>query len=132
MNRANCSASFGGGSELCDVDGNLRAANTNTETVDESTDDEHGDILGSARDNGTDDPDEAADLDSATTTKLVSQVTGQEGSDEGTTRHGGCDTALNIRLGTRTFLIWISRIFRAVGTLVEEAAVLLSRQAGPH
>ena len=73
--------------ELRDVDGDLGRADTDGETVDEATSDEHTNVLRGARDDGTDHPDNATDLDRATTTKLVGQVTGDKGTDEGTTRH---------------------------------------------
>lgn len=61
-----------------DVDWDLGGADTNRNTVDETANDEHADVLGGAGDDGTDNPDSAADLDRLLATKLVREVTGDE------------------------------------------------------
>jgi hypothetical protein len=117
-------------SQFGDVNWHLCTADTDAEAVDEPTSNEHTDALGGARDNRSNDPDSTANLDGAAATKLISQVTRDKRTNEGTTRHSCCDSTLDIGVGTRTFLIRVSRKFRAVGALVEVAAILLCRQAG--
>jgi len=56
-------SSFAWRSDLRDVDRNLSGADANTEAVDHTTDDEHGDVLRSANDDASDDPDDGSDLD---------------------------------------------------------------------
>lgn len=104
----------------------MSGANTDGETVDEAADDEHGDVLGSTGDDGTNAPDDGTDLDGGFTTELVGDVAGDESTKEGSTRHGGSDTALDVGGGTRA-AIWIIGV---VGTLVEVAAVLLRGKTG--
>lgn len=48
-------------------------------------------------------PDNAADHDSSLTAEHVRQVTGDQSSNEGTTRHGSSDTALGSRGGTLAY-----------------------------
>jgi len=74
-------------SEFGDVDRNLSGADTDRQTVDEATGDEHANVLSGARDDGTNDPDGTTDLDSPATTELIREVTRDEGTDEGATRH---------------------------------------------
>ncbi|KAH0356612.1 hypothetical protein KCU81_g274, partial [Aureobasidium melanogenum] len=50
-------------SDLRDVDRNLGGADANTEAVDYTTDDEHGDVLRSADDDAANNPDDGSDLD---------------------------------------------------------------------
>jgi hypothetical protein len=116
-------------SQFGDVDWHLCTADTDAEAVDETTSNEHTDALGGARDNRSNNPDSTANLDDAAATKLISQVTRDKRTNEGTTRHSCCDSTLDIGVGTRTFLIRVSRKFRAVGALIEVAAVLLCGQA---
>lgn len=77
----------GGRSEFRDVDRDLSGADTDRETVDEATDDEHADVLSGAGDDGTNDPDGTTDLNSPATTELIRKVTRDESTDERTTRH---------------------------------------------
>jgi hypothetical protein len=53
----------------------LGRADADSETVDKATSNQHADVLGSTRDDGSNDPNETPNLNSATTTKLVSKVT---------------------------------------------------------
>lgn len=116
---------FGRGRQLGNVDGDLSRADSDRDAVDEAADDEHGNVLRSARDDGTNDPDDGADLDGAFTTKLVGEVAGYESTAEGATGHGSGDAALHVGRGARAAL-WVVGIGRA---LVEVAAVLLCGQA---
>ena len=116
-------------SQFGDVDWHLCTADTNAEAVDKSTSNEHTNTLGGARNDRSNDPDSTANLDSAASTKLISQVTGEERTNEGTTRHSRCDPTLDIGVRTRTFFVGVSRKFGAVGALIEVAAVLLCGQA---
>jgi hypothetical protein len=74
-------------SEFGDVDRNLGGADTDRETVDEAAPNEHADVLRGAGDDGTDDPDSTADLDSPTTTEFVCEITRDKSTDERATRH---------------------------------------------
>jgi hypothetical protein len=116
-------------SQFGDVDWHLCAADTNAEAVDKSTSNKHTDILSSARNGRSNNPDSTANLDGAAATKLISQVTRNKRTNKGTTRHSRCDSTLDIGVRTRTFLIRVSRKFGAVGALVEVAAILLCGQA---
>ena len=116
-------------SQFGDVDRYLCTADTNAEAVNKPTCNEHTNILGGARDDRSNNPDSTANLDCATATKLIGKVTREERANEGTTRHGRCDSALNIGIRARTFLIRVSRKFRAVRALVEVATILLCGQA---
>jgi hypothetical protein len=121
--RADDTSTLGGRSQLGDVDGDLGGADTDRDTVDEATGNQHADVLCSTRDDGTNDPDGTTDLDGATTTELVGEIARDEGTDEGATGHGSSDAALNIGRGTGAGFLRAER--GAIGTLVEVAAVLL-------
>jgi hypothetical protein len=77
----------GGRSEFRDVDRDLSGADTDGETIDEATNDEHADVLGGTGNDGTDNPDGTTDLDSPATTELIRKVTRNESTDERATRH---------------------------------------------
>lgn len=77
----------GGRSEFRDVDRDLSGADTDRETVDEATDDEHTDVLSGAGDDGTNDPDGTSNLNSPAATELIRKVTRDESTDERATRH---------------------------------------------
>ena len=87
----------GGRSEFRDVDRDLSGADTDRETVDEATDDEHTDVLSGAGDDGTNDPDGTADLNSPATTELIRKVTRDESTDERATRHTISSQSLKIQ-----------------------------------
>ena len=116
---------LGRGGQFSDIDGNLGRADSDRNAVDEAADDEHGNVLGSARDDGTYDPDDGADLDGTFAAKLIGEVTGDESTTEGTTGHGSGNTTLHVGRGTRA-TICIVGIGRP---LVKVAAVLLCGQA---
>jgi hypothetical protein len=116
-------------SQFGDVDWHLCAADTNAEAVDKSTSNQHTDVLSGTRNYRSNNPDSTANLDGAAATKLISQVTREERTNKGTTRHSRCDSTLNIGVRTRTFLVRVSRIFRPVGALIEVATILLCGQA---
>jgi hypothetical protein len=92
--RADHTSTLTGGSQLGDVDGDLSRTDTDRETVDEATDDEHTDVLGSADEDGTDDPDDATNLDGALATEHIRERTRDESTEERTARHGSRDTTL--------------------------------------
>lgn len=96
-------------------------ADTDGDTVDEAADDEHGDVLRSTGDDGADDPDDGANLDSSFASKLVGEIAREKGTTERTTRHGRGDTTLDVSRGTRATI----RIVGVGGPFIEVAAVLL-------
>lgn len=69
---------LGGGSQLGDVDGNLRGADTDAETVDETADNEHGDVLRGGHDDAANDPDAAANHDGGLATQDIGEETCSE------------------------------------------------------
>lgn len=121
-------SALGGRSQLGDVDRDLGGADADRDAVDEATDNQHADILCGTRDDGTNDPDGASDLDGATTAELVGEITRDEGTDEGTTGHGSSDAALDVGRGAGARLLGAE--WGAIGSLVKVAAVLLCRKAG--
>ena len=62
--RTHETTTFARRSQLGDVDGNLRGADTDTEAIDDASHDKHGDVLGSADDDGANDPEDSSDHDS--------------------------------------------------------------------
>ena len=88
-------------SKLRDIDWNLRRADTDSETVDEASSDEHANILRGAGNSGTNEPDGTTNLDRPPTTELVREVARSEGTDERASRHRSCDSTLDISLGAR-------------------------------
>ena len=76
--RAYYTPSLGRRRKLSDINGDLGGADADGETVDEATDDEHTDVLGSTRDDGTYDPDGTANLDSTAATKLICEIARNE------------------------------------------------------
>lgn len=60
--------SFAGWRQFRDVDRDLRRADTNTESVDDATDNEHADVLGCADNRGPDAPDHSSNHDGPLTT----------------------------------------------------------------
>jgi hypothetical protein len=124
---SNDTSTLGRRSQLGDVDGNLGRADTDRDTVNEATSNQHADVLCSTRDDGANDPNGAADLDCATTTELVGEITRDEGTDEGTTGHGSCDATLYVGRGAGAGLLRAEG--GAIGSLVEVAAVLLCGKA---
>jgi hypothetical protein len=116
---ADKSTTLGRRGDLGDVDRNLSRADTNAETIDDATDDEHGDVLGSSRDGRANDPDHSADHDGFLATKDVRNVTRAERCEPGAGGHRRGDAALNI--GARALTRHIS--------LVEVAEVVLGGDA---
>jgi hypothetical protein len=105
--------------KLRNVDRNLSGADANAETVDDATDDEHGDVLRCGRDDGADNPDDSADHDGFLTTQDVGDVTRAERSEPRAAGHRRGDAALDI--GSRALARDIA--------LVEVAEVVLGGNA---
>lgn len=61
--QADQASTLGGRHALADVNWYLCGLDTDTNTVDDSSDDQHGNVLRCADDDGADDPDDAADHD---------------------------------------------------------------------
>jgi hypothetical protein len=97
------------------VDGDLGRADTDSDSVDEATSDQHTDILGRTRYDGAYDPYRASNLNGATATQLVCQVSGYEGTTEGTTRHGSRDATLHRSLRSEFSSQSKSREFHLAG-----------------
>jgi len=108
--------------QLAHVHRDLGRADTDGEAVDEAAYDQHADALRCAYDDGTDAPDDTADLDSCLATEFVGEEAGTEGANEGAAGHGCCDAALDV--GTWAGAIGVSVEIGAVGALIEVAAVL--------
>lgn len=70
------------------VDWHLSRCDTNAETVDEATDDEHANVLGSADEDGANDPAEAGGHDGPATAEPIGEDTRDECADE---RATGCE-----------------------------------------
>jgi hypothetical protein len=73
----------------------LSRANANAQAIDESANDEHSDVLRSANNNRTNAPNDGANLDGPFTAKDVGQESRSQCAEEGATRHGRSDTALD-------------------------------------
>jgi hypothetical protein len=101
----------------------LGRADSDRNTVDEATGDEHANVLRCARDNGSNTPDGRANLNSVLAAEHISQVSGEEGAEKRPARHGGCDTALHIGVRARALRVIVEA--GTMRTLVEVAAVLL-------
>ena len=93
--RSNDAATLTGRCQFGDVNRDLGGANTHGQTVDESTNDEHGDVLGRTDEDGADTPDDGTRLDGSLATKNVREEAGKQGANEGSARHGGSDATLN-------------------------------------
>jgi hypothetical protein len=93
--RPNDTATLTGRCQFGDVNGDLGGANTHGQAVDESTNDEHGDVLGRTDEDGADTPDDGTRLDGSLATKNVREEAGKQGANEGSARHGGSDATLN-------------------------------------
>lgn len=93
----------------------MRTCNADGETADDAADDEVGDVLRRALQDGADDPDDGGDLERAAAAQGVGEKTGDEGSDERAAGHGGGDAALHSR-----------------GGVVEELHVGLGADPGAH
>lgn len=96
--------------QLRKVDGHLSGAETDAHAVEDTADDEHGNVLDSASEDGADNPEDASEEDGVTTTEAVRDDTGEERGEERTTSHGSGDTTLDI--GTRTD---VAKCTRTVG-----------------
>lgn len=57
-----------------EIDGDLSRADTDTEAVDHTTDDEHGNVLRGGDDDASNDPDDSSDLDSDLACEIRTQV----------------------------------------------------------
>jgi hypothetical protein len=68
-------ASDGAEKKYTYVDGNLSRADAYSETVDDTSDSQHGNVLGSADEDGTNAPDDGADLDGPLSSKDIREVT---------------------------------------------------------
>lgn len=81
------------------VNGDNHGGETDGDTVDDTADNEHGSVDRSTLDDGTNDPDAGGEHDGALARDLVTEGTGEKGSEEGTGGHGGDDTTLEGRRG---------------------------------
>jgi hypothetical protein len=106
-----------------DVDGDLSRADTNGNTVDETSDDKHANILSSAGDNGANDPDNAAHLDGGFAAKLIREEARDKSTNERATRHGSGDTALDVGLRAGACVVVVEA--RPMGALIEVTSILL-------
>lgn len=94
---SNETAALGRRSDFRDIDRDLRRADTNTETVDNATNDEHGDVLRRSGDNRANDPDDCTEHDGFLATKAVRDEARAERGEPGAASHRGGDAALDIR-----------------------------------
>lgn len=141
---ANEATTFGRGRNLSNVDSNLSRLDTDTDTIDDATDDEHANVLSSTAEDRTDDPaqlvsnrltlpnfivaslpDDAAEHNRLLATKAIRERTRNQSTNPGTTSHCGDDTTLDE--STRT-----SAAVFIGNALVEIAAVRLFTQLGGH
>jgi hypothetical protein len=113
--------------KLRNIHRDLRRADTNSHAIDQSPDNKHTNVLRSARDDGTDHPDRASNLNSATTTKLVGEVARYQCAQERTAWHRCGDATLDVGSRSRACLIRGSE-WRSSRSLVEVASVLLGWQ----
>jgi len=95
--RAHQATTLGRRRQFRDVDRDLGRADSDAEAVDDATNDEHGDVLRGGHDNAADYPDDGAEHDGFLAAEGVGDVTRAERGEPGSTRHGGSDSALNIR-----------------------------------
>lgn len=114
-------SSLTGLSQLGDIDRNLRTADTNGETIDETANDELADAVGGADYDTANTPNDRTNLDRTLTSEPICQDTRDQSAHEGTTRHGSRNTTLRRRCRSCTGAILHS-------ALIEEALVLLSAQ----
>lgn len=115
--------------DLSDVDWHLCRANTDTKPVDDSTHDQHGNVLCRADDNTAYHPDNSADLDSALAAETVRDDTTDQTGKPRATSHGGGDASLHICSGSGTSQVVVGW---SIGTLVEVAEVRLGGDDGAH
>lgn len=76
------------------VDRNHHGSKTDSNTVDDTTDDEHADVDRGALDDGTDDPDGCCEHDGTFARDIVAEGSCQKGTKKGACGHGGDDTTL--------------------------------------
>jgi len=76
------------------VNQNLRASNTDSDTADDTTNNKMRNVLSRALKNSTDNPEETSNHERLATTKTISNSSCGESTNEGSCRHGSCDTAL--------------------------------------
>lgn len=82
------------GGNLGLVNGDDHGSQTDSDTVDDTADNKHRSVLGSALDDGSNNPDGRGKHDGALTRDLVTEGTGEKSAKEGTGGHGGDDTTL--------------------------------------
>ncbi|KAI6756233.1 hypothetical protein HG530_011969 [Fusarium avenaceum] len=80
--------------KLSEVHKNLRTRDTNSDTADDAANNQMGNILRRALESSTGDPEETGNHKSLSSTKAICDYTSDEGADEGSGRHRGCDAAL--------------------------------------
>ena len=115
---------FAGLSKLRHVYWNLSAADSNRDTIDESSDHQLRDAVRAAYDNATDAPNNSTNLNCSLSAQPVGQDTRSKSTNEGAARHRSGDATLDGRGWTCTLS------FSVESPLVEEAFVLLRAQAG--
>lgn len=125
---ADNTATFTGRRQFGDIDRNLSRADTDSKTIDKTTNDKHANVLRGANDGGTNDPDETTDLNSPLAAKNVREETRSKSADKGTTGHGSSDTTLSARSRTTTILRRGSS--GIVGSLIKVAFVLICSKTG--
>jgi hypothetical protein len=81
--------------KLGDIYWDLGGADTDGQTVDESADDEHGNVLRSTNQDRGEAPDHGTDLDGSLAAKDVRGESGKQSADKRCARHGCRDTTLN-------------------------------------
>jgi len=99
------------------IDGDLRWADSDAQTVDNATNNEHGNILRRRDDNTSNAPDNCADHNRFLSPQEVGDKTRDESAKPTTTSHGRGDTALNARIRTRTWSIRIQASLIKVATI---------------
>lgn len=65
--------SLAGQRDFREIDGDLSRADTDTEAVDDATNDKHGNVLRGADDDASDDPDDGSNLDGGLTCEVPNE-----------------------------------------------------------
>lgn len=87
------------------VDRNLGRADADAESVDDTTDNEHGNVLRSTDNDTSNNPDDGSDLDSNLAAETICEVARAESSEPAAASHRGSDATLDVGLGSYTFAV---------------------------
>lgn len=104
--QANKATTFSRGHTFANVHRDLCRLDADAETVDDATNDQHGNVLRGADDGRADDPNHTADHDCLSSSQHVRQVPGNQGTKPRSSSHGGGDATLDARSGTLAFSFW--------------------------